>query len=344
LNKNKPLSTEQTVTEELLHSWAIETPRKRFASPYSWGTGENLVWLKNNLFGPSDNHQELTQFIEQEVQLHQVESQIKIAFIGDVMPTKEGVFRIGPSLKLFLDDVDYLVLNLEGPIGTDKKGFNALRHDKSIMGLLEDMLPPEKIVVCMTNNHAADCGWEEYNRCYNLFKTYGYNVCGRRDQPSVLLQDMIQITACSFWSNQQCEFISYYKEAREELESNAAFNILYPHWGYEMQLYPNPKQIEFGKKMLERWDMVLGHHSHCPQPITRDSGKLLAYSLGDFCYATRSTKYHNGIIVKADIGQDSQGTWLTGKVNWKFTRQSLTAEKTYVIDAFDKCRFFSGLI
>lgn len=329
--------------ERMPHFWAVETPRKRFASPYRWGTGENLLWLKNSLFGPSFKYQELTEFIGQEIQLNRIEPQVRIAFIGDVMPMHRKIFRVGDGLKSFLKDVDYLVLNFEGVISTDRRVFNALRHDESILGLLGEIFPAEQTVVGFTNNHAADCGWNEYQSCYNLLRNSGYNVCGRRDQPSIFLQDRVQITACSFWSNQPGEFISRYEEAREESNKDALFKILYPHWGYEMQLYPDPRQIEFGKELLTKWDMILGHHSHCPQPVIQDKGKLLAYSLGDFCFATRFDRFHHGIIVKAEIGPNSQGKWQAGKVEWKFTKQNSIVGGAFLIDVSSKCRFFSNL-
>ena len=327
--------------ETISYPWAAETPRKRFATPYKWGTGENFVWLKNRLFGPSRNHQNLTTFIPQETQIHAIKPRLRIAFIGDVMPTCGKVFRPGDNLIAFLQDVDYLILNFEGIISADRRVLNGLRHNESIIAFLGQILPPEKVIVSFANNHAADCGWEEFQRCYDFLREHRYSVCGRRDQPSVMLDDCVQVTVCSHWSNQQGAFISHCEKALDPSNRAAFFKILYCHWGYEMQLYPHPRQIEEGKDLLNRWDMVVGHHSHCPQPITQHRGKLLAYSLGNFCYGVRSDRYHHGMIVKSEIGLNARQQWRTGKVTWKFTQQQSLGRGECLVDVARTCRFFS---
>ena len=87
-----------------------------------------------------------------------------------------------------------------------------------------------------------------------------------------------------------------------------------------MQLYPSQQQISLGRQLLETWDMIIGHHSHCPQPIASYSvngrNKLLAYSLGDFTFGMNVSKYLSGLIVKVELGPGSDGQWAVGEVQW----------------------------
>ena len=45
-------------------------------------------------------------------------------------------------------------------------------------------------------------------------------------------------------------------------------NIFYPHWGYDLELYPRTSTIKKGRELLTYFDAIIGHHTHAPQPIT----------------------------------------------------------------------------
>ena len=64
------------------------------------------------------------------------------------------------------------------------------------------------------------------------------------------------------------------------------FNILYPHWHYEYELYPRPKMIRESNIDIEGWDLIIGQHPHVVQPITQLNiegiNKIISYSLGNF--------------------------------------------------------------
>ncbi|MCL2817057.1 MAG: CapA family protein [Clostridiales bacterium] len=60
------------------------------------------------------------------------------------------------------------------------------------------------------------------------------------------------------------------------------------HWGAEYE------EVAGEQRELGRWavdcgaDLVLGHHSHCPQPVETYKGKQIVYSLGNFVYGGAS--------------------------------------------------------
>lgn len=58
------------------------------------------------------------------------------------------------------------------------------------------------------------------------------------------------------------------------------------HWGEERVYTPNENQQKLGRATVDAGaDLVLGHHSHCLQPIERYNGKYIVYSLGNFSFA-----------------------------------------------------------
>jgi len=331
--------------------WAVEKPRKKLATPY--GFSEKLVWLKNNLLGPSKKFKELTDFIPQKSTINEIVPKIRLGFLGDIMGMRRKELEIGPRIKEFFSDCKYLVGNFEGTLirgeFTGKRVFMAQDHTENILSTLETLFPPERFVLTNANNHSGDFGWEVFNRSYELLSERGFKVIGRRDKPSILLDQEINVVSCTKWSNQpRTPYIVYLDEMDGWLNPEANFNILSPHWGYEMQLYPNSAQIESGQQLLENWDLIVGHHSHCPQPITsytiNNVNKVLAFSLGDFCIGLKMKKYHYGIVVKADIGPDKMGTWKLGELHWKFTQVHVIGKKNYEVKLEDKCKYLKNVV
>lgn len=321
--------------------WAKEIPRKKLSTPYSFT--EKLSWLKNNLIGPSKKFKNLTTFIPQKSTLNEITPKCRLGFLGDIMKMNKKDLQIDPTIKSFFQDINFLVGNFEGTISKAKKVFMVQEHTEGILSSLETLFPPSKFALSCANNHSGDFGWGEFNKSYQILKNHGFIVFGRRDEPSILLNNNVNIASCTDWSNQpNTPYVGYLDQATPNL--GAACNILYPHWGYEMQLYPNLKQIELGKELLKQWALIIGTHSHVPQPITsyeiNQSNKLLAYGLGDFSTGLGLKKYQNGIVVKLDVGPSKAGHWQVGNVEWKFTRVHEIDEKVMEVKLEDACKYF----
>jgi poly-gamma-glutamate capsule biosynthesis protein CapA/YwtB (metallophosphatase superfamily) len=272
--------------------------------------------------------------------LNPIDPKLSLVFIGDVMPAFGKELQVSDALQEFIRSADYLVLNLEGVISADRYAWNGLRHDPAIMTLLTRLFPAQRTIVSCANNHAADCGWTEFNRSWRLLEERGFAVVGRRDRPSAILGNQVQITTCTFWSNQRCGYIARPEDVAVETHRDTMFNILYPHWGYELHLYPTPRQTECARELLRVWDMIIGHHAHTPQPITNYGTQLVAYSLGDFCMGIPLARWHHGMIAKTTVGPDRQGRWCGGRVEWRFTTQKPLRPNRYLIDLAGECSLF----
>jgi hypothetical protein len=322
--------------------WAREVPRQYISSPYSFS--ENLVWFKNNLFGPSKKHSELTRHLPQSAELNEISPQMTLGFIGDIMQMKEKELTFGEDLRRFLADADFLIGNFEGVISSAKPVALASTHSERTLAALASLFEPEKTLLGNANNHSGDFGWEEFNKNYQLQQDHGFLTVGRKDEPAILLDGRVNVAAVTKWSNQRCLHVAELEDIDAAFAPDAAFNILFVHWGYEMQLYPNPEQIQFGKDLLDTWDMIIGHHSHCPQPVTsyevHDSRKVVAYSLGDFCTHLRFKKHRYGIVVKTEVGPDGEGNWKVGKIEWRYSFVEHVDEGTSRVELVDGCELF----
>ena len=137
------------------------------------------------------------------------------------------------------------------------------------------------------------------------------------------------------WSNQVCDYVFSLDSLDQSLDfpDQGRFNILYPHWSYELELYPRPETIEQGKTYVEKFDAVIGHHSHVPQPIVQanhnDAKTIIAYGLGDICIARKHKKYQYGIALKFDLGLNKREEWVIGDLEWSFTQCHPTSKTEY---------------
>lgn len=323
--------------------WEREARRRWFSTPYT--LAESARWIANNLFGPSRRHAGLTAFMPRQAVVNRIAPRLTLGFVGDVMPINRTRLVIGPDLRHFVEDVDFLIGNFEGTISAARKVFMAQAHSPAILSFLEDLLPAERLVLCCANNHAGDFGWSEFNRSYERLKDRGIRTVGRRDEPAVVLGGHVNVANATAWSNQPGAYVARLEGIADTWRPEADFNVLCAHWGYEMQLYPHPAQVEFSQALGKRWGMIAGHHSHSPQPIVRwPRGRdetVVAYSLGNFCFGIRLFKnYHHGLVLKAVLRPGEDGVWRIGRVDWSFIGLVFRDNGCAEVELSPTCPFF----
>lgn len=107
-----------------------------------------------------------------------------------------------------------------------------------------------------------------------------------------------------------CDLIADLDDIGNHSDPNR-FNLLYPHWGYEMESNPREEIVALGDNLLKHADAVVGHHSHVPQAVglSRIAGrqKIFVTSLGDFCSREKLSSYHYGVIMKITLGKSHDG-------------------------------------
>lgn len=312
------------------------------STPYNFN--EKVAWLTNNLFGPSTKYKELTPFIPETTTLNKITPKVTIAFLGDIMMMPGRRLTFSNDLKQFFSDADYLIGNFEGTITSVRRGLLGSKHSEQILVDLKALFPPERMILTNANNHTCDYPKQELDRSYQLQKQHGFIPIGLKQEPAVLLANKISVASVTKWSNKPCPYLAEFDDIDKAYNPSAAFNLLSPHWGYEMQLYPHPKQIEKGKELLNKWDMIVGHHSHIPQVITSykvdGTDKLVAYSLGDFSTFAKQDRYLYGIVARAEIGPDAKGKWQAGKVEWRFSYVNHLDDRTSRIELTDGFKYF----
>ena len=113
-------------------------------------------------------------------------------------------------------------------------------------------------------------------------------------------------------------FLDTLKSDIANLKKTNSVVIINFHWGNEKQYYPIDAQKKLAHFAIDNGaDIILGHHPHVIQGIEQYKNRIIAYSLGNFCFGGNS----NPSDKKTFIFQS----------NLKFTNNNLTAIGVRVI-------------
>ena len=249
------------------------------------------------------------------------------AAVGDVMYgnhtisyiKKHGTAYPFLSTQNILKQAHVAFANLEAPF--TKTG---VRFDKRFtfkvppvyaIGLVEAGLD----VVTLANNHMLDYGIEGLSNTLKTLDSIGVAHCGagldlvQARQPAILERNGHKIAFLGysmtfpdeFWATDSSGGTCYptiqsMKKSIQACDSVADFTVVTFHWGSELKNYPKQYQKDYARLAIDSGaDMVLGHHPHVLQGIELYKNRLIAYSLGNFSFASYSNKATESIILKA---------------------------------------------
>jgi len=307
-----------------------------FSQPYPWR--EAAWWVAKNLFGPSRAHHGLAPALDHDVRTEAITSQVAVGFLGDILPLGAREYVVGDDVKSFFANADLLVGNFEGTVidGRPPSRFLGQAHTRATLDLLAELFPPERTILTCANNHAGEYGWERSARSQRMLEARGFRVLGRADEPAALVDGRVLIAAGTAWTNRPGGYAARLEALERIAEVKAAFRIACPHWGYELEAYPRPAQLADAGRLLQRWDAIVGHHTHWPQPVTLHHAaggpRLVAYSLGNFTFGLNFSKHLRGAILRLELGPRADGRWAVGRVAWRLTRIRLVGRRYGVIE------------
>ncbi|OLS13664.1 MAG: PGA biosynthesis protein capA [Promethearchaeota archaeon CR_4] len=306
-------------------TWAQDHKIHKFL-PNPYPRKEFFWWIYKEIFGPTRQHQGIVDWLPHHITLNKIKPEFRLAFVGDIMEMKKYRLLFDTSVTDFIADVDLLVGNFEATLTTMPKWVMDQRHNLEIIDQLKSLMNPKKILLNVSNNHSGDFGLANFNYSIDRMTWAGFNMFGRKDIPNYFLGGKINIVSSTMWSDQKdCSYMTRFTDRDQYyINESGIFNILYPHWGYENELWPRPWIVKLSHKLLDSWDIVFGHHPHVPQAVTAvQKGavkKLLVYSGGNFTSGLNENKHNWGIILKCEIGplKENPSKIAVGNVNWQF--------------------------
>jgi poly-gamma-glutamate capsule biosynthesis protein CapA/YwtB (metallophosphatase superfamily) len=227
-----------------------------------------------------------------------LENELSIGFVGDICPIKDRQAVIHEDIIEFFDDCTLMVGNLEGVITDQPQRPFLLKHTPRIFDVLKQIKPLTKWTLSVANNHAMDYGDKALDRTINEIEKRDINWLGTVSNPTAKIADKITLTAWSWWMNGSTKRIHSSDPGSPD---SAGLNIAMPHWGYEHERTPRQDQRE---NIPANYDMIVGHHSHLPQPLELvDDSLPVAWSLGNFLTAKTLKVLGEGAVMKAVINR-----------------------------------------
>lgn len=182
---------------------------------------------------------------------------------------------------------DLTLINLECVLSdaTERveKTFN-LKGKPEYIGILTG----SSIEACsLGNNHTYDYGEQGLADTQNVLDeagiTYGYNDhVGIYETADGIKIGIVSASLLSQGADREAFIQNGIQEARNQ---GATIVIACCHWGIERDHYPSDYQQQLAHKIID-WgaDLVVGNHPHVLQGVEVYNGKVICYSLGNFCF------------------------------------------------------------
>jgi len=256
---------------------------------------------------------------------------ISIAAVGDVMYgnhtisyiKKHGTGYPFVPTQAILQKANVAFANLEAPFTTTgtkfDKRFTFKVPPKYASGLNEAGFD----VVTLANNHMLDYGIEGLSNTIKTLDSIGVAFCGagldlkQAREPALIERDGFRIAVLGysmtfpreFWASDSTggtcyPHYDYMKKSIQQCESLADFTIVTFHWGSELKNYPKQYQKDYAYLAIDNGaDLVLGHHPHVLQGLEIYKNRLIAYSLGNFSFASYSARATESIILKTHLSE-----------------------------------------
>lgn len=199
---------------------------------------------------------------------------------------KYGADYFLSDVKQIFENDDITVVNLEGSLTTSTDIQDKKWNHKGRPEYVQILTGASVEVAGMGNNHRIDygiSGCEEtvqvlneagvawcYDENYLIYEVKGVKV------GFVSVNEVYDETAIEVWLEEGYEYLR---------QSGCAIVVALVHWGETYVIEPAPYMMDLGHRLIDMgYDLVLGNHAHILQGMEMYNGRMIVYSLGNFCY------------------------------------------------------------
>lgn len=248
---------------------------------------------------------------------------IKITAVGDIMPC-DGFYSCGFGMGTKIEEKggyhpykyiqpelkgDIIIGNLECPISI--KGNH---HKMPLMGGIEAVNGLKKAgftILNVANNHILQYGTTMHHETMETLRNNGMTPINHLTPiPIEKKGEMIGFYGFSLINSPTGVYCTIQDVLKTIKPDDHDHTIISLHWGKEFIPMPEDWQIKMAHKLIDKGaDIIIGHHSHNVQPITRYKEGIIIYSLGNFISDMTEGRSTNGCIITMDL--DSHDTAIT---------------------------------
>ena len=144
--------------------------------------------------------------------------------------------------------------------------------------------------VTISNNHIYDYGKQGIQDTVNTLKENNIDICGEGYKILKNIQGVkfgfLGYTGWEYSNELKTKIINDISELKNQ---GAEVVIPYFHWGIERSYEPYEVQQNLARVAIDNGaEAVIGSHPHVIQSMENYKGKLIAYSMGNFCFGGNS--------------------------------------------------------
>jgi poly-gamma-glutamate capsule biosynthesis protein CapA/YwtB (metallophosphatase superfamily) len=273
-------------------------------------------------------------------------SVITVAAVGDIMmgtdypapklPAKDGKLLFGES-KDILRKADMVFGNLEGPLCDEGSPAKKVKDKESYVfrtptRFVKNLVEAGFNVVSLANNHAEDFGDEGMSSTKKALDAARIKYSSKAGEVAEFEINGVKVGLVAFSFGPPPRSIIYPEKVLDEIDllsKKYDVLILSVHGGKEgipalqtpneLEYFldePRGNLIQFAHEAVERGaDLVLMHGPHVPRAMEVYQGRLIAYSLGNFCtYRGMSLDEEKGYAPLLWVELGRNGEFVRGKI------------------------------
>lgn len=194
------------------------------------------------------------------------------------------------NVKDIFENDDYTLVNLETTFTNSStkldKGHEIQFHFKGPSEFAKILTSSSIEGVTISNNHIYDYGQQGFNDTIKTLENNKVDITGE----GYVIEKEIKGIKFAFlgyqaWDNGQKIKDKISKDIKTLKDKGTQVIIPYFHWGIERASKPAEYQIDLAHFSIDSGaSMVIGSHPHVIQTIENYKGKLIAYSLSNFCF------------------------------------------------------------
>ncbi len=191
------------------------------------------------------------------------------------------------NVRSIFEQDDMTIINLECVLTTSEdrveKTFNLKGEPEFVQ-----ILTGSSVEVCsLGNNHTYDYGESGFQETKSVLEEAGITYAYTQQTGMYTTEEGVKVgIVSSSLLSQSSERTDMLKEGIRNLrEDGADVVIACCHWGIEKEYYPTDYQQTTAHELIDAGaDLVIGNHPHVLQGVEEYNGRLILYSLGNFCF------------------------------------------------------------
>lgn len=237
---------------------------------------------------------------------------LKLTFMGDDTLGTDPKFNASTSLPTvwaqhgndptyFFQNVasyfrndDLTVANLETTLtqtNTQKfKGTGTVFHFKGNPSIVKALTSSSIEAVTVANNHIYDYGQQGFDDTIATLKAAGVGYAGEGYKYTTTVKGVkVGLLGYQGWTATAADLTKVKQDIAQLRKQGCQIVVPYFHWGIERNPYPNDTQKTLAHAAIDAGaDMVIGSHPHVIESLESYHGKLIAYSMSNFCFGGNS--------------------------------------------------------